>query len=136
MKVVHPTGVRVATLTGHILLLEAEVVTELPPPLVPLAIANGAHLADNDDESVAIPALALPSATIPTVEVHHTPAPVTPQTREEKLVAILQDIVDRAQKEEFRNDGSPKAALVNRIFGDVVTEEERMAAWAKVMKKV
>lgn len=136
MKVVHPTGVRVATLTGHILLLEAEVVTELPPSLVPLAIANGAHLADNDDESVAIAAPVAPGTPIPTVDVPHTPAPATPQSREDKLVAILQDIAGRAQKEEFRNDGSPKAALVNRIFGDVVTEEERMAAWAKVMKKV
>ena len=128
MKVVHPYGMRAATLSGHIVYLEPGVVTELPAALATLALGHGAHPVD-EESPVDAPPIPEPVA-ITSVDIPHTPAPVpAPETDHDKLVRIMKDMIERGSKDEFRADKQPKNAVLNRLFGKVVTEELRDAAW-------
>lgn len=126
MKVVHPYGMRAATLSGHIVYLEPGVVTELPAALATLALGHGASVVEHDEPAE------VKAETIPVthVDIPHTPAPVpAPETDHDKLVRIMKDMIERGSKDEFRADKQPKNAVLNRLFGKVVTEELRDAAW-------
>lgn len=129
MKVVHIVDTRIATLSGVVLNLKANVPHEIPESLLPLAIAHGARQCD--ENAPAVEPMKIEIGKEPDMVPEQPPA----ESNHEKLVRIMKDIVDRGQTDEFRSDGQPKASLLNRMFGRVVTEEERTAAWEAVMKK-
>lgn len=128
MKVVHPHGMRAATLSGHIVFLEPGVVTELPAALATLALGHGAVVVEHD-EPVVEPA---PTPAPTNVDIPHTVVKPVVESDHEKLVRIMKETVARASAEEFRSDGQIKAAVLNRLFGKVVPEELREAAWKEV----
>lgn len=128
MKVVHPHGMRAATLSGHIVKLDPGVETELPAALATLALGYGAHLVD-EESPVDAPSLPDPVISPTNVEVPHVVVPAHVETDHEKLVKIMKDMIARGSKEEFRADGQPKNAILNRLFGKAVTEELRDVAW-------
>lgn len=127
MKVVHPHGMRVATLGGHIINLEPNVPADLIPSLATLALGHGAQIVEHEDPVE-------PPADLPPpvhADVPHVVVKPVPETDHEKLVKIMKDIIARGSKEEFRADGEPKNAVLNRLFGRVVNEEMRNAAWTE-----
>lgn len=132
MIVVHPTGVRIATLSGSSFVLEPGVERDLPDHLGVLALGKGARLVE---ASQPVEQEATAPVVIPTVEVAHQPADVVVETDHQKLVKIMKDIISRGQRDEFRGDGMPKTALLNRLAGRALTEEEREAAWLEANKK-
>lgn len=131
MLVVHSADTRIATLQGAIIILKANTPKELPPSLVPLALAHGARQLETADE----PLMGAAKIDI-TQEATLTPPPVPKETDEVRLQKIMRDIIERGQRDEFRSDGQPKTSTLNRLFGRTVTEVERTAAWEAVMKKV
>lgn len=135
MKVVHPTGVRIATLSGHVALLEPGVETEVPHFLGVLALGQGASEIVAEGETPAeAPAHVDPAPPLETVVVNPPVEPVVVISDHDRLVAIMKDIILRGSKDEFRADNTPKAAILNRLFGRTVLEEEREAAWAEATK--
>lgn len=134
MKVVHPTGVRIATLSGAVINLAANEERDLPDHLATLALGHGALPVYDSTQ----PEDLITDSTITTplleVEIKHDVVKAVVPTDHEKLVAIMKDMVIRGSTEEFRNDGQPKNAVLNRLFGKVVTEELRTAAWAEATK--
>lgn len=131
MKIVHPTGVRIATLTGAVVNLAANEVRDLPQALVALALGHGAHLVDENEEPEQVTQSAAP---VPTIEPVLEKVVLATETDHEKLVRIMKDIIARADPADFRADKEPKNSILNRMFGKVVTEELRTAAWAEATK--
>jgi hypothetical protein len=130
MKVVHPTGVRIATLTGASFVLEPDVERDLPDHLGVLALGKGARLVEESQPLKQED----PPVTIPTVEVEFTPQVVVELTDHQRLVGIMKELIKQGQPDSFRGDGLPKTALLNRLLGHAVTEDVRTAAWEEAMK--
>ena len=121
MKVVHASGVRISTLTGHIAVLKPGVPAELPELLAVLALGQGAKQVLEDGEAPAV----IPVA-----------APKTVETRHDKLVRIMKDLIEIGDPTNFRQDGQPKSAVLNRLFGEAVLEDERAPAWDAASRKL
>jgi hypothetical protein len=122
MKVVHTSGLRHATITGHVILLEPGIETELPDFLGVLALGLGAKQVVAEGEIEIDPA-----------SVKQEAAPK--ETRHQKLVRIMSQIVALGDPANFRQDGQPKVSVLNRLFGEAVLEEEREAAWKEATTK-
>jgi hypothetical protein len=123
MKVVHTRDLRIATLSGHVAVLEAGVPIELPEFMGILALGQGAKQVVEGDESVVTIAVSDPSDP-------------TPETRHQKLVRIMQEIITSGDTSSFRQDGQPKSSVLNRLFGESVLEDERVLAWDEATRKL
>lgn len=122
MKVVHTSGLRHATITGHVILLEPDVETELPDFLGVIALGHGAKQVVAEGEEEIDPS---------TVKQETA----TKETRHQKLVRVMSQIVALGDPSNFRQDGQPKMSVLNRLFGEAVLEEEREAAWKEATTK-
>ena len=123
MKLVHAADMRVPTLSGHVIEFTAGVPQDVPNVVVHDCLGKGAvpYVEDGAPE----PDLAaLKPVAVSTVSDH------------ERLVGVLKDIVARGLKEEFRQDDTPKASVVKKLFGRDPTEEERAKAWLEATTKV
>lgn len=125
MKVVHTSGLRIATLTGHIVRLEPNIPREIPDHLGVLALGQGAkQVLENGDTHT------------PAVIPEPAPVSVPTETRAQKLVRVMQEIIVTGDPSNFRQDGQPKSAVLNRLFGDSVLEDERTLAWGEATHKL
>ena len=122
MKVVHSEGLRIATLQGHVILLEPGVETELVDNLAVLALGKGAKQVVAEGET---------EVELPAVPENPTPK----ESRHQKLVRIMGEIIDSGDPAAFRQDKQPKASVLNRLFGEAVLEEEREAAWKEALTR-
>ena len=115
MKIITDKPLRVATLSGAVVLFEAGVIQEIADEIGILAIQMGAkeHNKKYIEES---------EAEIADFEE------VTEEA-DEGLVEALQKLIELGNPEDFKADGSPKAAVVNRAVGRTVRSEEREEAW-------
>jgi hypothetical protein len=123
MKVVHTSGIRIATLSGHVARLEPGVPADLPDFLAIMALGQGARQVLEGGEVAVDPAIL----------TMNTPPP---ETRHQKLVRVMQDIIVTGDPANFRQDKQPKSAVLNRLFGEAVLEEERNAAWDEATRKL
>lgn len=66
------------------------------------------------------------------------PPPIIEETTEEvveeyeedvELVSAMQTLIEEADPSSFKADGSPKAAVINKMLGRTVRTDEREAAW-------
>jgi hypothetical protein len=49
------------------------------------------------------------------------------------LVAVMEGLIDEGDPENFKADGTPKAAVVNKAAGRTVSTSEREAAWQEAL---
>lgn len=120
MKLVHAADMRVPTLSGHVIEFEAGVPQDVPSVVVPDCLGKGAvPYAEPGEEAPAVPVV----------------EPKTVVSDHDKLVAVFKGIIADARKEDFRQDDTPKASVVKKLFGRDPTEEERAAAWAAATAK-
>ena len=49
------------------------------------------------------------------------------------LVAVMEGLIDEGDPENFKADGSPKAAVVNKAAGRTVATSEREDAWQEAL---
>lgn len=122
MKVVHTSDLRITTLSGHVALIEANVPVDLPDFLGLLALGKGAKQVLDDGEVAAEPA----------ADLNVTPI----ETRHQRLVAVMQGLITAGDTANFRQDGQPKASVLNRLFGEAVLDEERTPAWDEATRKL
>lgn len=123
MKIVSEQPLRVATLGGTVVLFEAGVPREIADEVGLLAIQMGAkefntkYVEERDAEIADFE------------EITDVPEVVYV----EDLVTLLEKMMDEGDPKNFKADGYPKAAAVNKALGRTVTTDERVAAWESVL---
>jgi len=120
MKIVSSEDLRVTTLGGTAVLFQAGVPREIAEEVGLLAIQMGAK--EYNDKYVEEEAAEVAEFE----EVIDVEEPAQP---DEELVEALQKLIEEADPNSFKNDGTPKAAVVNKMLGRTVRSEDREAAW-------
>ena len=110
MKVVSEQELRIATLSGAVVLLQPGVEREIADEIGFIALQMGAKQVEG-----------------PVVEVsdadYETPVDM------DEVVAVMEDLITEGDPQNFKADGTPKAAVVNKLAGRNVQTSERLAAW-------
>lgn len=120
MKIVSSEDLRVTTLGGTAVLFQAGVPREIAEEVGLLAIQMGAK--EYNDKYVEEEAAEVAEFE----EVIDVEEPAQPDG---ELVEALQKLIEEADPNSFKNDGTPKAAVVNKMLGRTVRSEDREAAW-------
>jgi len=111
MKIICKEPLRVATLSGAVVLFEAGVPREVGEEIGKAALVMGADIVTDSPKKVAAPEV-------------EDPKP---------LVEVMNEIIDSANPDDFKADGTPKATVVNKYAGRSVTTTEREEAWAQAL---
>jgi len=119
MKIVCSEDLRVTTMGGTAVLFEAGVPREIAEEIGLLAIQMGAK--EYNDKYVE-------EETAEIAEFEEVVVQDPVQTDAE-LVEALQKLIEEADPNSFKTDGTPKAAVVNKMLGRTVRTDEREAAW-------
>jgi hypothetical protein len=117
MKVVCDKDLRVSTLSGAVVLFKAGEPREVSDSIGSIAMTMGARQV----------AEAKP-APEPAQEIELTIESEV-DTSEDLLLEVMEKLVDKGDPEDFKSDGTPKAAAVNRVAGRTVRTEEREKSW-------
>ena len=116
MKVVCDKDLRVATLSGAVVLFKAGEPREVSDSIGSIALTMGAK-----QVTEAKP------APEPAQEIELTIESEVDTS--EDLLEVMEKLVDKGDPEDFKSDGTPKAAAVNRVAGRTVRTEEREKSW-------
>ena len=116
MKVVCDKDLRVATLSGAVVLFKAGEPREVSDSIGSIALTMGAK-----QVTEAKP------APEPAQEIELTIESEVDTS--EDLLQVMEKLVDKGDPEDFKSDGTPKAAAVNRVAGRTVRTEEREKSW-------
>lgn len=122
MKIVSSEALRVATLSGAVILFEAGVPREVAEEIGLIAIQMGAkELKGNHVEKVEVEETVVEEV----VEVSTQP--------DADLVTVLEKMMDEGDPKNFKADGYPKAAAVNKAMGRTIDTDSREAAWESIL---
>ena len=124
MKIVSSESLRVTTLGGTVVLFEAGVPREIADEVGLLAIQMGAKEYNdkfveeqNAEEAVCEEVIDVQSS----VQI------------DDELVTCLEKMMDEGDPKNFKTDGYPKAAAVNKTLGRTVDTDAREAAWESIL---
>ena len=124
MKIVSSESLRVATLGGTAVLFEAGVPREIAEEIGLLAIQMGAKEYNDkyvEEEEAEI------------AEVIEIVAPEVSVQLNTTLVTVLEKLMDEGDPKNFKTNGHPKAAVVNKAMGETIGTDEREAAWESIL---
>ena len=129
MKIVSSESLRVTTLGGTAVLFEAGVPRDIADEIGLLAIQMGAkeYNIKNVKEveaEVAEFEEVIDTATDEVFEV---------KTIDTNLVTTLEKMMDEGDPKNFKADGYPKAAAVNKAMGETIDSDTREAAWESIL---
>ena len=118
MKVVSTEkDMRVASLKGHVIILKADEPTEVREELGLIALEQGAKIISDEPkeviEEVTEVADEEPEIVIESAE--------SEDDGFEELVAVMKELIDKGDPDDFKADGTPKAAVVNKLSGSTIT---------------
>ena len=128
MKVISTEEMRVAGLSGHTAILKAGEEKDLSEELGLIALEQGAKLVSDEPEVIK-----------ETAEVSDEEPEIVIESAEpeddgfEELVAVMKGLIEKGDPEDFKADGAPKAAVVNKLSGSTITTEQREAAWEEAL---
>ena len=130
MKVVSTEkDMRVASMKGHAIILKANEPKEIREDLGLIALEQGAKLVSDEPkeviEEVTEVADEEPEIVIESAE--------SEDDGFEELVAVMKGLIDKGDPDDFEADGTPKAAVVNKLSGSTITTEQREAAWEEAL---
>ena len=117
MKVVCDKDLRVSTLSGAVVLFKAGEPREVSDSIGSIAMTMGAKQVA-EARPVSEPAQEIELTIESEVD-----------TSEDLLLDVMEKLVDKGDPEDFKSDGTPKAAAVNRVAGRTVRTEEREKSW-------
>ena len=124
MKIVSSEALRVCTTGGTVVLFEPGVPRTIADEIGLLAIQMGAKEYNdkyveeqNAEEAVFEEVIDVQSS----VQI------------DDELVTCLEKMMDEGDPKNFKADGYPKAAAVNKAIGRTVTTDEREAAWESIL---
>lgn len=122
MKIVSSEELRVATLSGAVVLFEAGVPREVADEIGHIAVQMGAkELRDGHVEKVEVEETVVEEV----VEISTQP--------DADLVTVLEKMMDEGDPKNFKADGYPKAAAVNKAMGKTIDTDSREAAWESIL---
>ena len=124
MKIVSSEPLRVTTLGGTAVLFEAGVPREIADEIGLLAIQMGAK--EYNDKYVE-------EETAEIAEFEEEIVVQEPVQLDEELVTCLEKMMDEGDPKNFKTDGYPKAAAVNKALGRTVDTDAREAAWESIL---
>ncbi len=124
MKIVSSESLRVTTLGGTAVLFEAGVPREIAEEIGLLAIQMGAKEYNDkyvEEEEAEI------------AEIIEIVAPEVSVQLNTTLVTVLEKLMDEGDPKNFKANGHPKAAVVNKAMGETIGTDEREAAWESIL---
>lgn len=121
MKIISDKDLRIATLSGAVVMFKANEAREVSTTIGVLALQMGARQVGS---AVKMPELIVDEATTDVA-----PEPEEGTSEDEDLISVLQRLIEIGDPEDFKTDGTPKAAVVNKALGRTVRTEERERAW-------
>ena len=122
MKIVSSQDLRVTTLGGTAVLFQAGVPREIADEVGLLAIQMGAkEYNDKYVEEEKAEVAEFEEVVIETVQPN------------EDLVTCLEKMMDEGDPKNFKADGYPKAAAVNKVMGKTIDSDAREAAWESIL---
>lgn len=124
MKIVSSESLRVTTLGGTAVLFEAGVPREIAEEIGLLAIQMGAKEYNDkyvEEEEAEI------------AEIIEIVAPEVSVQLNTTLVTVLEKLMDEGDPKNFKANGYPKAAVVNKAMGETIGTDEREAAWESIL---
>jgi tetrahydromethanopterin S-methyltransferase subunit B len=124
MKIVSSEPLRVTTLGGTAVLFEAGVPREIAEEIGLLAIQMGAK--EYSDKVVE-------EETAEIAEFEEEIVVQESVQLDEELVTCLEKMMDEGDPKNFKTDGYPKAAAVNKALGRTVDTDAREAAWESIL---
>ncbi len=128
MKITTDKHIRVATLFGAVVLFEPGETKEVSSEIGLIALQEGAtEVKDAAEKTTTSSVIEVEDV----VEVAVEPEETT--DRFEKLVEVLVKIRDQGDPDNFKADGTPRATIVNKAFGEAVLTDEREAAWQEAL---
>ena len=130
MKVVSTEkDMRVASMKGHAIILKANEPKDIREDLGLIALEQGAKLVSDEPkeviEEVTEVADEEPEIVIESAEPENDGF--------EELVAVMKGLIETGDPDNFKTDGTPKAAVVNKLSGSTITTEQREAAWEEAL---
>ena len=128
MKFISSEEIRVAGLSGPTARLKAGEEKDVSEELGLIALEQGAKLVSDEPEVIK-----------ETAEVSDEEPEIVIESTEpeddgfEELVAVMKGLIEKGDPEDFKADGAPKAAVVNKLSGSTITTEQREAAWEEAL---
>lgn len=123
MKVVSSKDLRIATTNGAVVLLQANVEREVSNTIGAIALQMGAKQV-GEKLPVAAPEPVVDEPVTIEVSLQEDVDAI-----DENLVAALEKLIEIGNPQDFKADGTPKSAVVNRAVGRTVRSDERERAW-------
>ncbi len=120
MKVVFDKNTVLSTTWGSNPSFKANEPREVGPEIAAAALLAGGKEVKGDEKPVKAKAEA---------EVKETTVDPEPIGPDQQLIEALEGLISLGDPDNFKADGTPKAAVVNKIVGRTVRTEERDAAW-------
>lgn len=128
MKIVSDNDLYISTLGGTAVRLAAGVPREVSETIGLLALQQGAR--DCNNAAPQQPAETVVPEEPIELEVTEELEIVEQSTgADTQLVEVLERLIELGNPEDFKADGTPKAAVVNRAAGRTVRTDEREVAW-------
>lgn len=122
MKIVSSEALRVATLSGAVILFEAGVPREVAEEIGLIAIQMGAkELKGSHVEKVEVEESVIEEVVAISIQP------------DADLVTVLEKMMDEGDPKNFKADGYPKAAAVNKAMGKTIDTDSREAAWESIL---
>lgn len=131
MKVVSSEDLRVATLSGSVFMFIAGEPTECSDEIGLAAMQMGAKSADSGtvEETPAVTA----DEPAPERANWYGEAEAEEDVPPADLVAAMETLIAEGDPNNFKADGGPKAAVINKAVGRTVSTSEREAAWEEAL---
>ena len=122
MKVISDKDLRVATLSGAVVLFKAGEERTISDSIGAIALQMGARQIGNSRVEIPKPVVDEPEIIVEASSDEETGV-------DQDLVAVLQKLIELGNPEDFKPDGTPKATVVNKAIGRTVRTDEREQAW-------
>ena len=130
MRIVSGKDLRIATLSGAVVLLKAGEPRTVSHTIGAIALQMGARQVEDIEGVVEKAPLEIQiTETITDVDTLVVEPEETTDVIDLELVAALERLIEMGNPQDFKSDGSPKAAIVNRAVGRTVRSDEREQAW-------
>jgi hypothetical protein len=130
MRIVSGKDLRIATLSGAVVLLKAGEPRTVSHTIGAIALQMGAKQVEDIEGVIVKDPLEIQiTETITDVDTLVVEPEEATDVVDLELVAALERLIEMGNPQDFKSDGSPKAAIVNRAVGRTVRSEERERAW-------
>lgn len=130
MRIVSGKDLRIATLSGAVVLLKAGEPRTVSHTIGAIALQMGARQVEDIEGVVEKAPLEIQiTETITDVDTLVVEPEETTDVVDLELIAALERLIEMGNPQDFKSDGSPKAAVVNRAVGRTVRSDEREQAW-------